>query len=161
MIILVMGVCGSGKSTVGKLLADRLSSVFLEADDYHPARNREKLAMGIPLTDTDRYPWLLAIRGQIDLLREKNRDVVLACSALKGAYRGILLAGHSSATVLLQGSRRVLLERLTTRQGHFMNPLLLDSQLDTLETPSSALIYDITLPAVDIVESVVQHVASP
>lgn len=132
--IVVMGVSGSGKSTVGADLAKRVGGVFLDADDLHPKANVEKMSRGIPLTDEDRAPWLDTVGKAIRQRQGEGRVVVMACSALKRKYRERIRAEMPSAFfVLLVGTREELERRLQARHGHFMPPSLLDSQLDTLE----------------------------
>jgi gluconokinase len=144
--VLIMGVSGSGKSTIGKALAERLHWIFADADDSHPISNREKMARGEALTDTDRQPWLERLH---DLLEEHLRDaqpLVLACSALKASYREILTSNLEDVQVVfLQGSRELIAERMRQRE-HFMPVTLLESQLATLETPSDAITVDIDQP---------------
>jgi gluconokinase len=135
-VVLVMGVSGSGKSTVGAELARALDAVFVEADAYHPPSNREKMRAAVPLTDQDRAPWLAAIRLEMD--RHPDRKVVLACSALKRAYRHTLLEGRPHVIVFLCGSEELLTERLLKRTGHFVGPNLLPSQMATLEPPEDS-----------------------
>jgi carbohydrate kinase (thermoresistant glucokinase family) len=131
-LIVVMGVSGSGKSTVGALLASRLGVPFADADDVHPAANVAKMAAGIPLTDEDRWPWL-ALVGQA-LHAASGSGLVMACSALRRAYRDAILAEAPAVRfVYLHGSRELLAERMGHRHGHFMPTSLLDSQLATLE----------------------------
>ena len=135
-VIVVMGVSGSGKSTVGRRLADRLGWAFLDADDFHPPANVQKMASGQPLEDGDRWPWLDILRQQID--RPVEEGAVLACSALRRVYRERLgLDRDDVALVYLHGSRELLTSRLTARAGHFMPAALLDSQLETLEAPGA------------------------
>ena len=129
--ILVMGVCGSGKTTVGKLIARRLNFEYVEGDDFHPPENKAKMAEGIPLDDRDRLPWLEILRNQI-----ADGKCVVACSALKKTYRDILRSdGKKLQIVHLEGSRDLLFERLRRRKGHFMPKELLNSQLATIERP--------------------------
>jgi len=138
MIIIVMGVSVSGKSTIGEGLATRLGQPFIDGDSLHPTANREKMAHGIPLDDTDRQPWLEAIVATMDSHRERGESLVLACSALKRRYRDFLRGGHDDVRfVYLHASRDLLAERLGHRSGHFFDPSLLDSQLATLEEPSA------------------------
>ena len=130
--IVVMGVSGSGKTTVGELLARRLSARFIEGDELHPQSNVEKMAAGIPLDDADRKPWLEMI-GRT-LAEAKNEAVVIACSALKKSYRDVIRSHDPTAQfVLLDGPEKLIRERLQGRRGHFMPPSLLQSQFDTLE----------------------------
>lgn len=136
MILIVAGVAGSGKTTVGALLAGRLRWRFADADSFHPEANVAKMRAGIPLTDADREPWLQAITDWMDERIAANQSAVITCSALKRAYRDRLLAGRPAATmVFLQVSKEVLEKRLTSRPGHFFTEKLLDSQLSALEPP--------------------------
>ena len=158
-VIVVMGVSGSGKSTVGRLLADRLGWRFLDADDFHPPANVRKMASGQPLEDEDRWPWLDILRQQIDRRVEESDGAVLACSALRRVYRERLgLDRGDVALVHLDGSRELLMSRLTARAGHFMPAALLDSQLETLEAPGEeALWLDIAEEPEVLVERVVDE----
>ena len=149
-VILVMGVSGAGKTTVGGRLAAELGWAFLDGDDLHPAANIAKMKAGIPLTDTDRAPWLAAIGDRIDAWAASGTPGVVACSALKRAYRDGLRAGRSQILlVYLFGEPDLLAARLEGRAGHFMPPGLLDSQIATLESPGAgerAIPVDISLP---------------
>jgi gluconokinase len=137
VILIVAGVAGSGKTTVGALLAGRLRWRFADADTFHPAANVAKMHAGIPLTDADREPWLHAITHWMDERIAAGQSAVVTCSALKRAYRDDLLAGRPTATmVFLQVSREVLERRLVSRPGHFFPEKLLDSQLSLLEPPA-------------------------
>lgn len=132
--IIVMGVSGSGKSTIGALLAARLGWPFADADGFHPPENVAKMASGQPLTDADRWPWLDAIAAHIDAARKAGQPVVVACSALRRAYRDRLRAGHGDLVFLhLSGAPEVIAARQAARQGHFMPPSLMASQFATLE----------------------------
>jgi len=136
--IIVMGVSGSGKSTIGALLAERLGWPFADADGFHPAANVAKMAAGQPLTDEDRWPWLDAIAAHIGAARTTGQPVVVACSALRRAYRERLRAGHGDLIFLhLAGAPAVIAERQAARQGHFMPPSLMASQFATLEDPAA------------------------
>ncbi|MEX2540322.1 MAG: gluconokinase [Trueperaceae bacterium] len=153
--VVVMGVSGSGKSTVGGLLARRLGWEFADADTYHPQANILKMAAGIPLDDEDRMPWLVALRSLIDEHLAAGRSLVLACSALKRQYRRILAEGSERVSfVYLKGSRELILRRMSERSGHYMKPELLDSQFEALEEPADALVFDIDLPPVKLAELV-------
>jgi carbohydrate kinase (thermoresistant glucokinase family) len=135
--IIVMGVSGSGKSTIGALLAEVLGWPFADADGFHPAANVAKMAAGQPLTDADRGPWLDAIAAHIDAARGTGQPVVVACSALRRAYRERLRAGHGDLIFLhLAGAPEVIATRQAARQGHFMPPSLMASQFATLEDPA-------------------------
>jgi carbohydrate kinase (thermoresistant glucokinase family) len=132
--IIVMGVSGSGKSTIGALLAEALGWPFIDADGFHPAANVAKMAAGQPLTDEDRWPWLDAIAAHIGASRTAEQPVVVACSALRRAYRERLRAGHGDLIFLhLSGAPEVIATRQAARQGHFMPPSLMASQFATLE----------------------------
>ena len=135
--IIVMGVSGSGKSTIAAALAERLGFDYEDGDDFHSQANIEKMHAGTPLTDEDRWPWLRAIADAIAAKVDNGRDVVVACSALKRTYRDILVRGRDDVRIVyLKGSRELMAERLKGRKGHFINPSLLDSQFDTLEEPA-------------------------
>jgi gluconokinase len=132
-----MGVAGAGKTVVGSLLANGLGAPFLEGDDLHPPANVRKMAQGIPLTDDDRQPWLAAIAARIAVAKRSGAGLVVACSALKRAYRDVLRGADADLRfVHLTGDRALIAQRLAHRAGHFMPQSLLDSQLATLEIPS-------------------------
>lgn len=155
-----MGVSGAGKTEVGRALADAVGWGFVEGDDYHPASNVEKMAHGIPLNDADRAPWLAALHDTIADTVARDDHAIIACSALKHAYRKTLrLADHPYAVrfVHLDVPESVLAARLRRRTGHFMPSSLLRSQLQTLETPHDAFCVDGTLPVHGIVRRVVEH----
>jgi gluconokinase len=142
MIVVLMGVSGSGKTTIGTLLAERLGIAFADADDYHPQANKDKMASGQPLNDDDRQPWLETLNGLLKGWHEGPKSGVLACSALKERYRETLSQGMPEGTihfVLLEGDPETIAERMAHRPGHFMNPKLLASQLATLEPPKDAI----------------------
>jgi len=137
-VAIVMGVSGSGKTTVAAGVAEWLGWILLEGDAFHPPANIAKMKSGTPLTDADRWPWLRAIAARAEELRGQGHSAVIACSALKRAYREILTAGRPDAVlVYLQGSRVLIAERLAARKGHFMPPGMLDSQFATLEEPGA------------------------
>ena len=135
MIIIIFGVSGAGKTTVGKLLARELGWRFIEADDFHPAANIEKMRSGHPLTDKDRWPWLERLRQRIDVSLASAENAVLACSALRRAYRDRLRVSEGLSFVFLRGSYASIERQLRSRHRHFMNPALLQSQFDDLEEP--------------------------
>jgi gluconokinase len=135
-ILILMGVSGSGKTTLGQQLAERLGWQFQDADNFHSAENIDKLHQGIGLTDTDRLPWLHSLRQAMSLWLDQGLSVVLACSALKACYREILAVDPTHIRwVYLKGEFQQIAERLQQRSQHFMNPVLLHSQFDTLEEP--------------------------
>jgi len=155
MIILVMGVSGSGKTTVGKLLADSLDWEFRDADDFHSLRNVEKMRHGIPLTEADRIPWLHNLQTALKRWLHENRNVILACSALKNSYRQLLLIDHDRIKlVYFKGSYLLIQKRLQERTNHYMPAQLLESQFDALEEPLEALIVGIEQPPQMIVQTI-------
>lgn len=155
--LVVMGVAGAGKTTVGERIAAALGVTFLDADAFHPAENVAKMRSGVPLTDTDRAGWLQALRAELSARAARADGVVLACSALKAAYRGVLTDGNPGLRfVYLAISPEVAQARLAARPGHFMPPSLVVSQFDALEPPSDALLVDAMQP----LELVVQRILS-
>jgi gluconokinase len=161
MILIVMGVSGCGKTTIGEMLAERLKCDFADADSFHSQANKDKMHKGIPLTDDDRWPWLKAIRASIEAKLAKGETAVYACSALKHVYRDILRDGDKDVTfVYLKGTPELLKERIKTRKGHFFDPALLQSQLDTLEPPGpdEAIEANIAMSPEEIVEMVLREV---
>jgi gluconokinase len=135
VVLIIFGVSGAGKTTVGKLLARELGWSFIEADDFHPAANIKKMRSGHPLTDKDRWPWLEQLRQQIERSLSAGENAVLACSALKRAYRDRLRIGDEVKFVFLRGDYALVEKQLRSRHGHFMNTALLQSQFDDLEQP--------------------------
>jgi gluconokinase len=160
MVILVMGATGAGKTTVGKLLAQSLRWIFLDADDFHSTANREKMHRGIPLSDSDRAPWLAAIHEELVRRNGEGQDVVLACSALKQEYRDTLGSGLHVKIVFLRGSAEQLRNNLAARQHHFAGEDLVPSQLATLEEPSGAIVEDIVLTPEEIVDRICSRLRS-
>jgi ACS family tartrate transporter-like MFS transporter len=152
-----MGVTGSGKSTVGKLVADRLAWVFLEADEFHSPQNIAKMRAGIPLTDTDRLPWLDAIHARLVALHAEGKDIVLGCSALKESYRQRLAKNLPLEIVYLKGSPAFIGMRLRERHGHFAGTPILAGQFADLEEPREAFTLPVELPPEDIVRKILQH----
>jgi gluconokinase len=153
--LIVMGVSGCGKTTVGKALAGRLGWDFFDADDFHPSQNKAKMAAGIPLNDADRAPWLAALHTLLSDALRHGRHPVLACSALKEAYRNTLLDGNPGLRILyLQGNSEQIYSRIAARTGHYMKPDMLQSQFESLEPPRNALIVDISPPVDAIVDAI-------
>ena len=160
MILIAMGVSGCGKTTIGEMLAVRLKCDFADADSFHSQANKDKMHKGIPLTDEDRWPWLAAIRASIEEKQADGTTHVYACSALKRVYRDILRKDDKDVTfVYLKGTPELLRERIKTRTGHFFDPALLQSQLDTLEPPGpdEAIEVDIVLTPELIVDKVLEE----
>jgi gluconokinase len=159
MIIVLMGVTGSGKSTVGKLLASQLGWKFFEGDDFHSPTNIEKLRRGQPLNDADRTPWLEAIREVIRTAIDRGENAVIACSALKESYRKLLQIREPASFVYLKACVALIQDRLKNRTGHFMNPDLVQSQFDTLEAPEEALQIDAGSTPAEIVQVIRNRLA--
>lgn len=154
-MIVLLGVSGAGKTTIGRLLAQQLGWPFFEGDDFHSPANREKMRRGIALDDADRQPWLDAIRAKIDEVLDGHGSGVFACSALKRSYRERLCRA-GVVFVYLKGGRDVLEQRLAQRRGHFFDPRLLTSQLATLEEPAAALTVEIADPPEVVVTRIVE-----
>lgn len=154
MVVLLMGVSGSGKTTIGTRLAAEQGWPFADGDDYHPAANVEKMRNGIPLTDADRAPWLEALRALIVRWIETGSNGVLACSALKQAYRERLAAGAEVRFLYLRASPELLRTRLHERVGHYMKEGMLESQLATLEEPGDAIVIDVSGSVEDSVRQI-------
>jgi len=154
VIILLMGVSGVGKTTIGQQLARELKWPFADADEFHSEANVARMRQGIPLDDTDRAPWLQSLHDAIANWIAAGKSVVLACSALKAAYRQQLLVGPEVKLVYLHGDFDLLAQRLTTRHGHYMNPGLLHSQFDTLEAPPDAISIDVSGTVPEIVADI-------
>jgi len=143
MIVVLMGVSGSGKTTIGRVLADELGWTFLDADDFHPPASVAKMAAGMALSDEDRWPWLDRLAGELRALDERRSNVVLACSALKQAYRDRLKRAGELRWAYLKGDAATIEPRLAARRGHYMPASLLASQLATLEEPAEGIVVDI------------------
>jgi carbohydrate kinase (thermoresistant glucokinase family) len=154
MIVVIMGVCGSGKTTVGRALAVRLQGRFLDADTFHPHANVDKMAHGVPLTDEDRWPWFDRIVAELGRYRGAGAPLVLACSALKQAYRDRLAQAGAVRFVYLKGDAATIEPRLASRTGHFMPQSLLASQFATLEEPTAAIVVDIVQPVAMQVDAI-------
>lgn len=159
--VIVMGVAGSGKTTVGKALAKHLDWPFYDADGFHPAENVAKMANGIPLTDADRAPWLAALHALISASLQEDRPGVLACSALKKRYRQQLLGENEGVEVVfLKGSYDLIWSRISLRQDHYMKPDMLRSQFEALEEPIDARTLDISRPVDDIVQEILMYLTA-
>ena len=154
MIVIVMGVVGAGKTTIGQLLADQLGWNFADADDFHSPANVDKIRRGIPLTDEDREPWLESLRKAISDWIASGKDAVLACSALKSSYRQLLAVGPAVRFVFLKGDASLIAARLRARHGHFADEKILASQLSDLEEPEGAIVADISPTPPEIVAEV-------
>lgn len=158
-VILLMGVAGSGKTTIGQRLARRLGWSFRDADSFHPQANIDKMTSGLPLTDDDRWPWLDAIAAWMDRCTETKQPGVVTCSALKYVYRTRLIGDrHEVRLVYLKGSRQLIAERMARRKNHFMPTTLLDSQFAALEEPrpsERALVVSVAMPPNRIIERIV------
>jgi gluconokinase len=154
VIVLLMGVTGVGKTTVGRALASELHWRFVDADEYHSAASVAKMRAGIPLDDADRAPWLQALHDAIVAWLDAGENVVLACSALKASYRSLLLVGPEVRLVYLTASHDLIATRLSQRADHYMNPALLRSQFDTLEEPQDAITVVVDQPTTKSVEEI-------
>ena len=158
-ILLLMGVAGSGKTTIGRLLATELGWPYFEADDFHSPANKDKMSRGIPLNDADRAPWLAALRAQIDACLATGRSAVFTCSALKEKYRQILMAATAPdavTLVYLAADRATIQARIDQRQGHYMKADMVQSQFEALEIPTHALTLDTRQPPEALVAKIRQ-----
>lgn len=150
-----MGVAGSGKTTIGRLLARELAWDYYEGDDFHDDENKDKMRRGLPLSDADRVPWLRAIRAAMEAVVLAGRSAVFTCSALREDYRRVLLDGMSGvALVHLTGRPSLLRSRLEAREGHYMRSQMLESQLAALEPPRDALTLDVARPPAELVDEI-------
>ena len=156
MIIVVMGVSGCGKTTIGQQLAERLGWPFFDGDVFHPPANIDKMSRGIPLNDEDRSGWLAAIADRMRELNAANQSGVFACSALKQKYRDQLRVNDQVHFVYLRGSYDLIWSRMQQRPGHYMKPAMLASQFEALEEPHEALTLDIVQPPAQIIERIIQ-----
>lgn len=154
----VMGVSGCGKSSVAMKLAEREGGYFLDADDFHPAENRDKMSAGIPLTDEDRWSWLDTLNKELKNHSTEGKSIFLACSALRQTYRDRLGEGLTNLHfIYLKGSRELIEQRLQQRQGHFMSPALLESQFDILEEPRDAIVVSVDDALSAIIDNIVEQ----
>jgi gluconokinase len=161
MIIVLMGVSGSGKTTIGTMLADAIQCSFLEGDSLHSKENIEKMSRGIPLTDSDRAPWLTAIRDHILRFSKRGENLVVGCSALKQEYREFIARDVPITWVYLKGSAELIRSRLKHRSSHFMKAYMLASQFEVLEEPSDAIVVDVSPPPSAIVEEILARLRKP
>ncbi len=158
MIYLIMGVSGSGKTTIGQALSQELDYLFYDADDFHPPENIAKMSRGKPLNDSDRLPWLLATNTVINEHQKQQKNAVITCSALKQSYRDLLQENNTDVIwIYLKGDYETILKRLQKRSGHFMKDNMLLSQFETLEEPENAVIIDVNLSLEEIVEEIIHQ----
>jgi gluconokinase len=164
VVVVLMGVAGSGKSTIGTRLSKILGWQFRDADSFHPPANIEKMSRGVPLDDSDRRPWLAAIAAWIDQQLAEGKSAIVSCSALKRAYRDQLIGARGGVQlVYLKGSRRLIGVRLQARKGHFMPASLLKSQFEVLEEPQpdeNAIIIPVTLPPPRVAAAIIQRLGA-
>ncbi len=161
MIVVLMGVSGSGKTTVGKLLANNLGWKFEDADRFHSLANIKKMSLGIPLTDEDREPWLAGLASAIRDWLNRSENVILACSALKQKYRNQLLIDQQVKLVYLCGSFELILSRMQQRGTHYMKPDMLRSQFEVLEEPKDAITVDVISSPADIAREIDHRLFGP
>jgi gluconokinase len=154
MVVIVMGVTGAGKTTVGNMLAGQMAWTFVDADSFHSAANVDKMRRGIPLDDADRAPWLQAMRDAISQWIQDRGNVVLACSALKRSYRDELRVGPEVRVVYLKGSKELISSRLRQRHGHFAGESILAGQFADLEEPTDTIVVDVGLSPEEIVRGI-------
>lgn len=159
---LIMGVSGSGKTTVGKALAQKLRWDFFDADDFHPAQNIAKMTNGIPLSDSDRAPWLASLHQLLVSTLRSNHHPILACSALKEKYRAQLLDGLEGIEIIyLRGDYDLIWSRMSARTGHYMRPEMLRSQFAAIEEPTSGFALDISISVEDMIDKIMARYFSP
>ncbi len=158
MVLVVMGVSGCGKTTIGKMLGKKLGWKYYEGDDFHPKENVEKMSSGIPLNDDDRKPWLLALRDIIENHLNDNTGAVVSCSSLKHNYRDILKVNEYVKFVYLKGDYDTILKRMETRKGHYFKPEMLKSQFEALEEPVNVIEENIELEPEQIVSDVLDKI---
>lgn len=158
MVLVVMGVSGCGKTTIGKMLGEKLGWKYYEGDEYHPKENVEKMSSGIPLNDDDRKPWLLTLRGIIENHLKDGTGAVVSCSALKQKYRDLLKVNEDTKFVYLKGDYDTILRRMQARKDHYFKPEMLKSQFDALEEPSNVIAENIEMEPERIVEDVLEKI---
>ena len=156
MVLIIMGVAGCGKTTVGRMLSVKLGWKYFEGDEYHPKENVAKMSAGIPLNDDDRKPWLLKLRSIIEDALAQGTNIILTCSALKESYREILKVNDDVKFIYLKGSYELIESRMKLRKDHFMKPGMLKSQFDALEEPTEAIIIDIDQELNKIVDEIIR-----
>ena len=155
MILVLFGVSGSGKTTIGRLLAQELDWNFYDADDFHPTSNVEKMRQGLPLAEANRWPWLERLRELLTQGIARKEELILACSALKEEYRKYLHINDEIKWIFLKGEYQLIADRIQDRRGHFMNPNLLRDQFEVLEEPrGNAVVIDIAADPTTIVERI-------
>ena len=153
-----MGVSGSGKTTVGEALAQNLGWDFFDADDFHPAENIAKMTKGIPLSDSDRAPWLTSLHQLLSATLKSNRHPILACSALKEKYRAQLLNDVEGVEIIyLKGTYELIWSRMSVREGHYMKPEMLRSQFAALEEPEDVLVLDVSMSVEDMIDKIMSR----
>ena len=158
MIYLITGVSGSGKTTIGQALSQEFGCAFYDADDFHPPENITKMSQGIPLNESDRLPWLNAIKLVINQHQEENKNAVITCSALKQSYRDLLEENTTDIIwIYLKGNHETILNRLQQRSKHFMKENMLISQFKTLEEPENAVIIDVNLSVKEILQEIIEQ----
>jgi gluconokinase len=155
--LIIMGVSGSGKTSVGEALAKELGWPFFDGDSFHPEANVKKMSAGIPLNDDDRKPWLERLHDLMKGQLEEGKSVIIGCSALKESYRHILRGNLNVRFVYLEGSFELIMERMQKRKDHFMKATMLESQFETLEVPKDAITVSIADPIEVIIQKVIQH----
>jgi len=162
MIVLVMGVSGSGKTTIGEALGRELGWTYLDADDFHSQSSIDKMAAGIPLEDADRWPWLKKINHELSKFEQQGKSAIVGCSALKQAYRERLARGlRDFRVVYLRGDFDLIRERVAARKHRFMSPALLQSQFDALEPPDGAIAVNVAAPVEDSIAKIAQQLRQP
>jgi len=161
LILLVMGTTGSGKTTIGAMLAKKLGWIFLDADDFHPAANIVRMKQGIPLNDADRLPWLAAIHSELERQSTAGKDSVLGCSALKQSYRETIGVGIDMRIVYLKGTYEEMRAHILARHGHFAGEGILAGQFRDLEEPKDAIVVSVTLSPDKIVEEIQRQLLHP